>query len=646
MSNLGPETDLERLAALQSERDALRAELETRIRREQALLESEARFRNLVEEALVGVYVIQDGRLVFANRHVAEILGYEVRQILGHDLLEFVVPEHHALVRENIRRRVEGEVKSLGYEVQALHRDGRRLDVEVLGSITNLNGRPAIIGTILDRTEGHRTLDALREQKAILQSILESMGDGVAVADASGNMFIFNPAARRITGLGPMGRTPAEWVDLYGVFVPDGSKTYPPDELPMARALRGEATDGAELFLRNPGAPDGVWVDATGRPLADESGRVQGGVVVFRDVTRNKRILEALRHAESKYRALVEQLPVVTYTASWSPLGATLYMSPQMVAKLGYSIDEWLCDPGLWARVVHPEDRDRVIAEKRRCEKSGERFRAEYRMLARDGRSVWFHDEGVVLSDQNGKTAVLQGVLIDVTNEQEERAGRLRMAALSSDLVALQEAERRHIATLLHNEVGQILTGLKLRLATAVGRPAPEVAAQLQEASRLASELIVRVRELSLELRPTVLDDLGLLPSFTWLFDRFTRRTGIEVRIEQDGLDGVRLPPPIETAAFRVVQEALENVERHAGTRQVCVRAWATASDVWIQIQDEGLGFDAASISARPGLSGLVGMRERVQLLGGECVIESTPGHGTQVTVEIPIRPLADVGGA
>ena len=643
MADVKPDTQhdlVQRLATLEAECDALRAALQSRTRREHDLQESESRFRTLVEDSLAGVYVIQDGKIVYANRRAAEIFGYEVHEILGHDLLEVVVPEHHELVRDNIRRRVAGELQSISYEVQGLHRDGTRRDVDVLGSMTHFNDRPAIIGTVLDRTEANRTLAALHEKTRILHSILDSMGDGVAVADQSGNLYNFNPAARRITGLGPMGRTPEQWVEAYGIFLPDGSAPFAPENLPLARALRGESTDGVELLLRNPEAPDGVWIDVTGRPLADAAGHPSGGVVVFRDVTRTKRMVEELRRAEAKYRALVEQLPVVAYTATWTPLGATIYMSPQMEAKLGFSVEEWLCNDDLWVRQLHPEDRDRVIAEMRRCQTTGERFVSEYRMVGRDGRIVWFHDEGVVLLGDDGRPAVLQGVLIDVTDRQEERAGRLRLAALSSDLVALQEAERRHVATLLHNEVGQLLTGLKLQLGTALeAQPSPALAARFQDAGRLVSELIVRVRELSLELRPTVLDDLGLMAALTWLFDRFTQQTGITLRFEPEGLDGRRFPGSIETAAFRVVQEALQNVERHAGVREAWVRAWATPTDVCVQIQDAGHGFDAEAVLARPRVSGLIGMRERVLLLGGEFILESSREQGTQVTAEIPIRP-------
>jgi two-component system sensor histidine kinase UhpB len=464
------------------------------------------------------------------------------------------------------------------------------------------------------------------------------MGDGVAVADAGGNMFIFNPAARRITGLGPMGRTPEEWIETYGIYLPDGSAPCAPEDVPLARALRGESTDRAEFLLRNPEAPDGVWIDVTGRPLLDADGRSRGGVVVFRDVTAGKRMLEELQRAEAKYRALVEQLPVVAYTSSWSPLGAMLYVSPQMEAKLGFSIHEWLCEPDLWVRRLHPEDRERVTTAMRRCQTTGERFVAEYRMLARDGRTVWFHDEGVVLRDAEGNPAVLQGVMIDVTDRQEERAGRLRLAALSSDLVALQEAERRSVATLLHDEVGQLLTGLKLQLGSALGEPeAADSRARFADANRLVSELIVRVRELSLELRPTVLDDHGVLAALGWHFDRYMQRTGILVRFAPEGLEGRRFPPRLETAAFRLVQEALENVEHHAGVREVWVRAWATETDLCVQVQDAGRGFDAARVVASAHASGLIGMRERVLLLGGEFIVEAAPGQGTQVTAEIPI---------
>ncbi len=226
-------------------------------------------------------------------------------------------------------------------------------------------------------------------------------------------------------------------------------------------------------------------------------------------------------------------------------------------------------------------------------------------------------------------------VLISVTYRSIDRtdAQRMRLQA-----ILLEEAERRHIARELHDEIGQSLTALKFHLEM-VGRGTPEDGAErVREARGLVDELMKRVSNLSLDLRPAMLDDLGLLPALVWLFDRYTSQTHIEVQFQKSGLaDGRRLPPEIETAAFRVVQEALTNVARHAGVQRVTVRAWAADGMVSVQIVDEGKGFSPEAALQRGDSSGLMGMRERTGALGGQLSIESEPGQGVRVTAELPL---------
>jgi signal transduction histidine kinase len=205
---------------------------------------------------------------------------------------------------------------------------------------------------------------------------------------------------------------------------------------------------------------------------------------------------------------------------------------------------------------------------------------------------------------------------------------REELRALSGRLVEIQEAERRHVARELHDEIGQLLTGLRFSLDRDPGGDG------LDAARRLTDDLIARVRELSLDLRPAMLDHLGLLPAIVWQIDRYSGQTGVRVAFEHRGLAGVRFAPELETAAYRVLQEALTNVARHAAVAEVRVRAWADPETLFIQIDDGGRGFDVGA--PRAG-SGVTGMQERARLLEGQVTIDSTPGAGTCVTAEFPL---------
>lgn len=212
-----------------------------------------------------------------------------------------------------------------------------------------------------------------------------------------------------------------------------------------------------------------------------------------------------------------------------------------------------------------------------------------------------------------------------------------RLQTLSRRLVEIQETERRHIARELHDEIGQALTGLHLVLEMVARIPASdEISRRLVEAHEMVGDLMARVRELSLNLRPAMLDDLGILPTLRWYFQRYTSQTNVRVAFKHSGMDR-RFAPEIETVVYRVIQEALTNVARYAGVDDVTVRLWSDQHSLGVQIEDEGAGFDTEAALAKNTSSGLAGMHERVLLLNGEFSIESSPGSGTCVIVEMPL---------
>jgi signal transduction histidine kinase len=216
-----------------------------------------------------------------------------------------------------------------------------------------------------------------------------------------------------------------------------------------------------------------------------------------------------------------------------------------------------------------------------------------------------------------------------------ERSLRQRLEAHSRIVVEAQEGERRRIARELHDEVGQTLTGLKLALEGHERLSAEEAAHRLSQARELADELLTRVHDLSLDLRPAILDDLGLRPALDGLIERFSAQTGVEVALQCSGLDR-RLRPEVETAAYRIIQEALTNVARHAGVRQAAVDCVAEGGPMRIAVADEGSGFDVDAVPVGR-TSGLTGMEERARSTGGRLWVRSQLGRGTTVLAELPV---------
>ncbi|HXJ58068.1 MAG TPA: response regulator [Verrucomicrobiae bacterium] len=224
-----------------------------------------------------------------------------------------------------------------------------------------------------------------------------------------------------------------------------------------------------------------------------------------------------------------------------------------------------------------------------------------------------------------------------------ERTAELSLAnaalrGLSQRLVDVQEAERRFVTRELHDEIGQMVTSLKILLETSLRPATPAEQHGLEEVLQLINDLMDYVRRLSVDLRPQMLDDLGLLTALEWHFKRYHKQTGIQVRFKHTPFPQ-RLSSRLETAIFRIAQEALTNVARYAGVKEATVRLWKNDERVRIQVDDRGAGFQWPLPNAERVATGLSGMKERAELLGGEFTLDSAPGHGTCVTVELPLEP-------
>lgn len=204
-------------------------------------------------------------------------------------------------------------------------------------------------------------------------------------------------------------------------------------------------------------------------------------------------------------------------------------------------------------------------------------------------------------------------------------------------LVEIQENDRRAIARELHDRLGQSLAVMKLLLGEALNSPPDKMRSTVGEAQSLVNEMMSLARDLSLELRPKMLDDLGLLPALLYLFESYTARTHVMVKFEHYGLHK-KFPAVIGLAAYRIVKEALENAAIHASVREVRVLAWSDRRLLSVRVIDKGAGFDIENLDRMyPG--GIVGMRGRVMIMGGRFNITSATGEGTVVSAELPLIP-------
>jgi two-component system sensor histidine kinase UhpB len=218
----------------------------------------------------------------------------------------------------------------------------------------------------------------------------------------------------------------------------------------------------------------------------------------------------------------------------------------------------------------------------------------------------------------------------------EEHAARLRR--LPGRILRAQEEERRRIARELHDEAAQSITSLLVRLRLLERAGAPEVAQQrVQELRELTMLALDDVRRIAVELRPSVLDDLGLVAALRAHVDAVNAAGGVAIGLAVAGMDG-RLPPEVELALYRVAQEAITNARRHAQASRAAVRLIRDGAHVVLEVTDDGVGFDPAAVQAGRGGLGLAGMRERLALIGGDLALRSAPGRGTTVTARVAVE--------
>lgn len=264
---------------------------------------------------------------------------------------------------------------------------------------------------------------------------------------------------------------------------------------------------------------------------------------------------------------------------------------------------------------VHPEDRDFVAALNEAAIREGQSFEYYGRIVRPGGEVRHVHVRGEASCGDDGRVVRVAGVAHDITDQARSEGLRRR---LGDRLIKIQEEERRRLARELHDEVGQTLTALQLMIAAA-GRSA--ASRTLGEAANVVGDLLARVRDLSLDLRPPMLDDFGLAAALRWHVDRFSRRTTIEVDLAGSALEG-RFSAEAELAAFRVVQEALTNVARHSGARRAEVRVTWDSGVLSATVADAGRGCDGAGVLSGTS-TGLPGLRERIEVLGGRFELVS-----------------------
>jgi PAS domain S-box-containing protein len=563
------------------------------------------------------------------------------------------------------RRVLAGETLVGGDMVETLAHGADGLDhwFSVTGAPIRSDAGKIIGGVIAyrDVTERRRLEREIAERASLLQTTFDAMADGVLILDVDGAVRACNDTYRTLMGYDPVTeeRRLSAGAQRKRFHARDANgKPFSPESWPLTRVLRGETIShesAVDLYMRTRKGRR-IVASVTGAPLRGSDGALIGAVVVMRDVTTQR----ALQRETRWQASMLDRAHDAIFM--WELDGPILYWNHGAELLYGYSSEEAV---GQISHQLLQTERP-VTPElfKKALKRNGE-WIGDILHTTRDGRRLVAESRHQLLKEPGGKAIVLE-VCRDITErlelEQElrrshdeleqrvhertrELAGANRsLRKLSRQVLEVQETERRRIARELHDEIGQALTGVKMMIETAARRTGTNGANTMERQSpalgvrEAIDDALSRVRELSLDLRPAMLDSLGLLPTLLWRFENYTGQTGIQVEFHHTGLDQ-RFAPEVETGAYRIVQEALTNVARHAAVPVVRVQMMAADTMLYMYIIDEGAGFEADETIAAGLSTGLAGMRERATLLGGVLHISSTPGAGTTIEVELPLSP-------
>ncbi len=350
-----------------------------------------------------------------------------------------------------------------------------------------------------------------------------------------------------------------------------------------------------------------------------------------------------LRKEQERLAATAATSPGVLYSFQQSAHGTyTLpYAAPGLTRIFETDIAILDKDSSPLFSLLHPDDLPRINETIAESVQTMSPWRQSFRVQNPTLGERWVEAHSTPLRESDG-SIIWHGVMIDITERKQAEEKLLQsyeqLRELTQKLQTIREEERRYLARELHDEIGQLMTGLKYLLEIIGLATEAQNLKQVTEAQDLANSVLLKVRQLSLDLRPGVLDDLGLVPALLWHFNRFREQTDIAVQLTHAGIEGKRFDREVETTVYRIIQEALTNIARHANCKEAAVQIWTDDKQIHIQIEDQGRGFNAIAATESRDSSGLAGMRERATILGGTLVVESEPDCGTTIFSTIPLR--------
>jgi PAS domain S-box-containing protein len=606
----------------------------------------EERYRAVVEDQAELVCRWRtNGEMVFVNRAFAE-LGDEPSQAwICRSFLDLVVqddgtvasgiaartPAHPMYTFVTRLARPSGEVRWIQWTNRTI------FDAEDVAIEHQAVGR--------DITAARQGEETLRACEKTVRGALEGPPETGVLTDLGGSILSFNDATP--------GRLDVTVTELAGSQIADHLGSAATTWWQGAQRAIAEGRLQVLDAVR-----DGRILQVAIQPVRDAGGAVRQLAVFTCDLTDRRRAEEAERQLRERAqveealkgtRDVLAQISRSIREVLWireRPDGRFSYASPGYEHIWGRSCDSLYADPGTFLAGIHPDDLEAVAASLRMDVPPAKRV-VDFRVVRSDQTLRWVTVREFPLGEGDGAGERLLGLAEDITErkemEQQSRRLEAELRMLARRIDEAREEERRKLAVWLHDEVGQLLTALRLDLAWLahrLPRRHTELHARLQEVQALLEDRLTSVQRISIELRPSILEDLGLRAALEWAREQCTVRTGLQVELTM-AVDEAEIPRPVALALLRITQEALTNIARHAHASHVGIVVRREGDRVELEVADNGRGIRPEEATGFQAL-GILGMRERTMAHGGTLEVRARPGGGSELLATMQLRRVGE----
>ena len=588
----------------------------------QLVLEKE--LSDSIINSLPGIFYLynQEGQFYRWNRNFEQVTGYTPEDIHKlHPLDLFGENE-----KEIVRKKIANVFKNGEDNIEANFRlkNGSTIPYYLNGMVINYEGENCLMGVGIDISEKVQSQQELKESEEKYRTLIEQASDGIFISNQKGDYLDVNTSATMLTGYE---KDELLKLNIRDVLFENGITTEKPTIL--NDVLKGQVLINERMMRQKNG--NIINVEISSKLLPD--GRYQG---IIRDITARKKTEEEIRMSEHKYRLLFNQNPMPMSMISL-PQRNFLDVNDAAIEFYGYSKKEFL---GMNIKDLRPEE-EIINLSDISTYKAGINNTGIWRHRKKDGTivkvNIITHD--IINEGKHAKLVLANDITEKILAEEKLKKSHEDLRQLATHLQDIREDERTRIAREIHDELGQQLTGLKMDiswLSKKISNGSVEINNKMTEALKLIDETVKTVRRIATQLRPSILDDLGLVSAMEWQSEEFEKRFKIKTSFIANTAT-VQVESEIATGLFRIFQESLTNVLRHSKATEVKALLTANDGQIILDISDNGIGFNAVENESKKTL-GLLGMKERTLIMGGTYEISSKPGNGTTVVITVPVN--------